>query len=164
MKTYEDIEAAIAELEKQTQAVLDQERAGLISRIKEAIEAYGLTAQDLGLAGHTEASERGTASKRQAAATTAGVPKYRDPQTGKTWTGRGKPPNWIVGAKDREAFLIRPGPDSDKPDATKDGSPGQREATGRGGRRRNAATKPSKAARLAASAPAVQAESGAGSA
>lgn len=33
------------------------------------------------------------------------APKYRDPVTGQTWTGRGKPPAWIAG-KDREQFLI----------------------------------------------------------
>ena len=31
--------------------------------------------------------------------------KYRDPRTGATWTGRGKPPAWIAG-KDREQFLV----------------------------------------------------------
>lgn len=35
----------------------------------------------------------------------AGEAKYQDPDTGKTWTGRGKPPTWIVG-KNREDFLI----------------------------------------------------------
>lgn len=34
--------------------------------------------------------------------------KYRDPATGKEWTGRGKPPNWIKDAPDRDAFLIDP--------------------------------------------------------
>jgi DNA-binding protein H-NS len=34
-----------------------------------------------------------------------GAPKYRDPATGATWTGRGKPPNWING-KDRDSMLI----------------------------------------------------------
>ncbi len=34
-------------------------------------------------------------------------PKYRDPATGQTWTGRGKPPLWIAG-KDRLQFLIEP--------------------------------------------------------
>jgi len=43
------------------------------------------------------------------AATKAGAPKYRDPASGKTWTGRGKPPNWIVGISDRSAFLIDAG-------------------------------------------------------
>jgi DNA-binding protein H-NS len=32
-------------------------------------------------------------------------PKYRDPVTGKTWTGRGKPPNWMP-KENREQFLI----------------------------------------------------------
>jgi DNA-binding protein H-NS len=36
----------------------------------------------------------------------AGVaPKYRDPESGSTWSGRGKPPKWIAG-QDRDSFLI----------------------------------------------------------
>lgn len=31
--------------------------------------------------------------------------KYLDPNSGATWTGRGKPPAWIAG-KDRDQFLI----------------------------------------------------------
>lgn len=31
--------------------------------------------------------------------------KYRDPDTGATWSGRGKPPQWIAG-KDRDNFVI----------------------------------------------------------
>jgi DNA-binding protein H-NS len=34
-----------------------------------------------------------------------GAPKFRDPESGATWTGRGKPPNWIKG-KERAGFLI----------------------------------------------------------
>ena len=33
------------------------------------------------------------------------APKYKDPATGATWTGRGKPPKWIAG-KAREEFAI----------------------------------------------------------
>jgi len=33
------------------------------------------------------------------------MPKYKDPNSDKTWSGMGKPPAWIAG-KDREAFLI----------------------------------------------------------
>ena len=39
-------------------------------------------------------------------AATIGVAKYRDPKTGKTWTGRGKPPGWIAGVKSRAPYLI----------------------------------------------------------
>lgn len=35
----------------------------------------------------------------------AGVAKYRDPQTGKTWSGLGTVPGWIRD-KDRSQFLI----------------------------------------------------------
>jgi len=31
--------------------------------------------------------------------------KYRDPESGATWSGRGREPSWLVG-KDREAFAI----------------------------------------------------------
>ncbi|WP_176327894.1 H-NS family nucleoid-associated regulatory protein, partial [Burkholderia vietnamiensis] len=31
---------------------------------------------------------------------------YRDPKTGATWSGRGRAPAWLVGAKDRSKFLI----------------------------------------------------------
>lgn len=33
-------------------------------------------------------------------------PKYRDPQSGATWSGRGKAPRWLASAKDRSTFLI----------------------------------------------------------
>ena len=32
--------------------------------------------------------------------------KYRDPQTGSTWSGRGPAPAWMANAKDRAKFLI----------------------------------------------------------
>lgn len=31
--------------------------------------------------------------------------RYRDPDSGATWSGRGKPPRWIAG-KDRAAFQV----------------------------------------------------------
>ena len=33
------------------------------------------------------------------------APKYRNPSTGETWTGRGKAPKWIEG-RDRSSFII----------------------------------------------------------
>ncbi|NCY12586.1 MAG: H-NS histone family protein, partial [Burkholderiaceae bacterium] len=34
------------------------------------------------------------------------APKYKNPATGETWTGRGKAPKWIAG-KDRSKFAIK---------------------------------------------------------
>ncbi len=60
------------------------------------IKQRGLTSEDVGLAP--------TSSEVQAGRHT---PKYRDPKSGKTWTGNGKAPGWIAGAKNRDKFLIR---------------------------------------------------------
>src|SRR6266478_212275 len=94
MKSYSAIKAEIAKLEKQAEAARKAEVASVVGRIKKAIVAYGLTATDLGFGG---GKTKMTASTRQTksspkAPTTAGVAKYRDPKTQKTWTGRGKPP------------------------------------------------------------------------
>lgn len=51
----------------------------------------------------------------KAAARPAGVAKYRDPQTGKTWTGNGKPPGLIAGAQNRDRFLINADPSAMEP-------------------------------------------------
>jgi DNA-binding protein H-NS len=39
---------------------------------------------------------------------TAALPKYRDPVTGATWSGRGRVPQWIAGL-DRDRFLTSGG-------------------------------------------------------
>nr|WP_231748424.1 H-NS histone family protein [Burkholderia sp. ABCPW 14] len=33
------------------------------------------------------------------------APKYMDPETGRTWTGHGRPPQWMAG-KDPDEFLL----------------------------------------------------------
>jgi DNA-binding protein H-NS len=102
MKTYAALQAEIAKLEKEAQALRKAEVAKVIAGIKAAVETYGLTAADLGLNGGTNL--RAKINGKNVA--TVGVAKYRDPKTGKTWTGRGKPPTWIASVKNRESFLI----------------------------------------------------------
>jgi DNA-binding protein H-NS len=104
MKTYKDVTAEIEKLKAKAESLRKSEMAGVISRIKEAIKAYDLTAADLGLS--AGAATRSSKSAPSTAPSGVGVAKYRDPASGKTWTGRGKPPLWIQAAKDRSAFLI----------------------------------------------------------
>lgn len=105
MATLLSLQSQIAKLQAQADALRESEKAGVISRIRDAIDAYQISAEMLGFG----ASRRGAAGvkTKKAAAPTFGVPRFRDPKTGKTWTGRGKPPAWIAGVKDRDAFLIR---------------------------------------------------------
>jgi DNA-binding protein H-NS len=101
-KTLAQINRQIDKLQRQAEALKKQEVSGVISRIKSAIDHYGLTARDLGLStGRAGASGRGAARKptaRKAMAVRKPVPvKYRD-EEGHTWTGRGKRPNWFKAA------------------------------------------------------------------
>lgn len=105
MKTYQAVRAEIAKLEKQAEALRRQELKTIIAQVRQVIADYGLTAADLGLGGARTVGGRkraATAGRRPS----AGVAKYRDPKTGQTWTGHGRPPAWIAAAKDRDSFLI----------------------------------------------------------
>lgn len=104
--TIAAIQKQIAQLQQQAEKIRQQERAATIARLRETIAAHDISADELfGTA--RPASRKAVAKKTKAAAKpNVGVPKYRDPKTGKTWTGTGKPPAWIAGARDRTKFLI----------------------------------------------------------
>lgn len=103
MKSYADIKAQITRLEKEAELAREKELKEVIALIREKITMYGLTSADLGL-------KDGKAKGKSAPKPLARAPKYRDPKTGKTWTGHGKPPGWIAGAKNRDIFLIEGAP------------------------------------------------------
>lgn len=106
MATYQELiaqKAALdkqkADLEKQIAETLKAERAGVINQIKALMADHGITVADL------SANKPGRPPK--SAANTAGVevpptrkvaPKYRDPSTGDTWSGRGLKPKWLTAA------------------------------------------------------------------
>jgi DNA-binding protein H-NS len=104
MKTYQAVRAEIAKLEKQAEELRRQELRTIIAQVRQVVADYGLTAADIGLAGGRARSVARKAPAR--ASRSVGAAKYRDPKSGQTWTGHGRPPAWIVGAKDRDAFLI----------------------------------------------------------
>ena len=111
MATLSDIKKQIASLEKQAAALLKEAASEAAKKAAALIKQHGLTAADVGLApkpGKTAAVKKAVAKgkPKPAAAKPAGVPKYRDPKSFKTWTGNGKAPGWIAGAKNRDKFLI----------------------------------------------------------
>ncbi|GAB2869880.1 H-NS histone family protein [Paraburkholderia jirisanensis] len=97
MSQYADLRTQIAKLQAQAEEARRVEVGNVIAEIQRQIAEYGLTPQDLGFAA---AARRGRPPKKAPL-----PPKYRDPKTGSTWSGRGKPPKWISG-KSRERFLI----------------------------------------------------------
>ncbi|RYO87440.1 hypothetical protein DL763_006310 [Monosporascus cannonballus] len=95
MATYKELIAQKAKLEEQIETARAKELEAVIQQVRQTVAEYGLTAEDLGLA-----QRRG----RRAGAKAPVPPKYRDPKTGATWSGRGRAPAWI--GKNRDKFLI----------------------------------------------------------
>ena len=94
MTTLSTLLAQKADLERQIAEVRKSETATAIAQARTIVAEFGLT----------EADVFGKSSKAPKTVRTIAA-KYRDPATGKTWSGRGKPPVWIAG-KDRAAFAI----------------------------------------------------------
>jgi DNA-binding protein H-NS len=108
MSSYQDLlaqKAALAkqtaDLEKQLQEARKAERAGVITQIKNLLAEHDLTVADLGL----KAGKGATGAVKGKVA-----PKYRNKDTGETWTGRGLQPKWVQAAiatgKKLEDFTI----------------------------------------------------------
>lgn len=80
-------------LEQQIDSIREEERENALQEARELIETYELTADEL------------FGRFRAKSARKMPVPRYRDPVTGKTWTGQGRVPGWLLD-KNREDFLI----------------------------------------------------------
>jgi DNA-binding protein H-NS len=72
-------------LDRQIDQVRTQARTEAISRVRELMSSHGLTLADVSV-------QRVKASTRVGSTV---APKYRDPMTGATWTGRGLKPKWL---------------------------------------------------------------------
>lgn len=97
--TYAALQQQIADLQKQAEIQRVAEVAGVVGRIREAISVYGLTQDDLFGAAPSRKVKRSEATTAAVAAPKKpSVAKYRDPASGKTWTGVGKRPGWFVAA------------------------------------------------------------------
>ena len=107
------IEKEISRLKKKAEALQNRRRKPVIASIVRTMREYEITPEELAAA-LGKAPSRRAAPARKAAAPGAPkktvAPKYRHPETGETWSGRGKPPRWLVNAEaggaERSSFLI----------------------------------------------------------
>jgi DNA-binding protein H-NS len=108
-KSYIQIIKQIEALKQEAEKMRRNEVEGVVTRIREAMSHYSLTAADLGLdikptataAPTTATATRKTAvkaSRKSGKAAKAGKPaavaKFRD-EAGNSWVGRGKRPQWL---------------------------------------------------------------------
>ena len=99
MTTLQDLLTQQKELEQRIKDTRQAELSDAITNVKALISQFGLTQQDI--FGTTRAS-----SKRVKTEGAKVAAKYRDPETGKEWSGRGLAPKWMNG-KDKAQFLIK---------------------------------------------------------
>ncbi|RQS06918.1 H-NS family nucleoid-associated regulatory protein [Burkholderia sp. Bp8998] len=97
MSGYRELKAQADELMRRVEEARLAELETVLQEVRARVAEYGLTrTQIFGRQGSAGRATRRTATV---------VPKYRDPDTGVTWSGRGREPAWIKG-KRRERFLI----------------------------------------------------------
>lgn len=80
--SYRELVAQREALDAQIKAARDSEIASVMATIQALVKEHDLTPEDIfpNFAGKPKGKKV--------------EPKYRDPASGSTWTGRGKPPAW----------------------------------------------------------------------
>ena len=96
MATYKELLKQQEALALQVEEARKREISDAVTQVRQMVSEFGLTERDVFPSGRKSGGTR-TGGKV--------APKYRDPATGNTWTGRGKAPKWIDG-QDRTKFLI----------------------------------------------------------
>jgi len=97
MSSYQEILSQIEDLKRRAEDARQQEMSGAIAEIRRLMAQFGVSAEDLGLVGRAGAGKfkiRGSVA-----------PKYRDPVSGKTWTGRGRRPGWVLDLQNQNKSL-----------------------------------------------------------
>jgi len=95
MTSLKELIAQRAELETKIAEMRKSEVQTAIASIRSIMEEHNLTQKDV--FGRANSPEKKEPTKVPA--------KYRDPASGKTWSGRGLAPKWLEG-KNREDFLV----------------------------------------------------------
>ncbi|SOY77730.1 H-NS-like protein [Cupriavidus taiwanensis] len=100
MATYKELMAQKAALEAHLEEVRANEVSSVIEQIQNLMAEYGLTVDDI-----TKRRRGRPAGSGAGKAKAALPPKYRDPKTGNTWSGRGRKPAWL--GKNPNRYLIQ---------------------------------------------------------
>lgn len=92
MARYKELLEQKRDLEKRIEEARRAEAAEVLETVRKTVADFGFTPEDV-------------FGKRRKNAGMPIAPKYRNPETGDTWSGRGRAPLWLQG-KDLASFLI----------------------------------------------------------
>lgn len=96
MTTYAEYVEQIAKLQALAEAARKDEINDAIKKIKDLMNLHGVTVADLASGSRPKPAK----AKGSVAA------QFKNPETGETWTGRGRSPRWLDG-KDKDAYRIK---------------------------------------------------------
>lgn len=85
--SYGQVMQRIRELEREAEQLRREELRQVLADLRNKVREYGITHEEL------------------FGPDLSALVRFRDPDTGKTWNGFGRPPNWIRG-KDRDRFRV----------------------------------------------------------
>ncbi|MCQ9616825.1 H-NS histone family protein [Paenalcaligenes niemegkensis] len=101
------IEKEILKLQRKMRTLKTRQRRPVISSIVRSMLDYDISLEELSEAYNKRSNNEAKATSSPKAAL---PPRFRNSETGDTWTGRGRPPRWIVDAEakgnSRDSFLI----------------------------------------------------------
>ena len=107
--TLSEIGQLIEDLERERDAKLGDARAALLQEVEERLAALGLTAAEL-IGGRQGGRAEAKKPKGKRESTQTAEVRYRDPETGGTWTGNGRIPRWVkdyeAAGRNREEFRV----------------------------------------------------------
>ncbi len=95
MTSYAEYVEQISKLQVLAEAARKEEINGAIQKIKELMQLHGVSVSDIAYGGRAKSTK----------AKSTVAPQFKNPETGETWTGRGRAPLWLEG-KDKEAYRI----------------------------------------------------------
>lgn len=92
MATYKELLAKKQELDIEIENARRAEAQAALEDIRATVAAFGFTPEDV-------------FGSRRKSKSSSGAPRFRNPETGETWGGRGPRPRWLKG-KDPEQFRV----------------------------------------------------------
>ncbi len=110
MATLEQIQAKLKKLQAQAEVMLAKKAQIAVDQIRALMLEHGLTIADIeptakaGNIGNAKARASKGNVRTVRSVQTKNAPKYRHPETGAAWSGRGRAPAWL--GANRSRFLI----------------------------------------------------------
>lgn len=102
----EKIEKEIQKLQREMRSIKSRQRRPIMNTIVRTMIEYEITPEEI------ERLYKRQMERAQSGGRSKLPPRYQNPETGATWSGRGRPPQWIVEAESqglsRDEFLITP--------------------------------------------------------